>query len=857
MHISKQSAVILLAGILMAIGCSQGEAVVAPAVDASREVISSESSNHQLLGLYTFACDPASGAVDAVPLRESELHLNALTLLEPPPLVLLTIEGKPIFNGNILDVNIGLRNPYIALNQYTGFDVCGIVFTHGSLSGFADPDIVMAGAGDTRLLNADGYTRWWNPSEFPHGDTIFNYTNGLLGTPAENADFNCTINGYKYFADGLGKDDPLSVLGPADRGVFSVGMKNVRHYKIDLSGGLIFNYAVDACWKKPTGTPPYQVPDDFPPDANRPEAWNMRVTEVENNLFCDDVPGLRGGELKIIVEIWDHFNAGENEVYAESLAGLPLTQALNPVGGGEGFSTYELDFTGVNLTRNGDAELNIAVQSGLSGYGGLLPGKSQCVYFQHKFNIRKPLGWARTWGGESGARCEGVATDDAGNIYVTGDFDDVVDFDPGPGVDLQGATDGVYIYLSKFAGDGQFLWARSWGSTGPTQNRGCGVTADDFGNAYVTGCFRGTIDFDPGPGVDEHEGSGVGEIFLSKFNPDGDFQWARTWGGINGFFEGDGGNAVSTDGSNSIYVTGGFGGNSDFDPGPDVDQHISNGNGDTFLSKFDMAGQFQWARTWGGSGSETGWGVDVDDLGNAYVTGDFWDKVDFDPGPGVDEHTSNGDYDIFLSKFDSNGVYEWGRTWGSPHDDYFAEDYGYAVASDSSGGEYVTGGFGGIVDFDPGPGIDEHISTGETDSFVSKFDTDGVFKWARTWGGKEDDYGLAVAPASTGDISISGCFSELVDFDPGPGSCLYLSYGKYDVYLSKFDTDGEFQWSRAWGGLADDIGQHIAVDGYGNSFINGDFGGTVDFDPGPGVDEHMADGYKDAFLSKFPPDGNW
>ena len=107
------------------------------------------------------------------------------------------------------------------------------LITSGNQSGYEDPDIVMAGEGDTRLLNPDGYTRWWNPAEFPvNNGTIFSYTDGLLGAPYSTGGFNCTLNAYKYYCDDLDDpDDPLSDVDPQGRGVFSAGQKNVRHFR--------------------------------------------------------------------------------------------------------------------------------------------------------------------------------------------------------------------------------------------------------------------------------------------------------------------------------------------------------------------------------------------------------------------------------------------------------------------------------------------------------------------------------------------------------------------------------------------------------------------------------------------------
>jgi hypothetical protein len=101
-----------------------------------------------------------------------------------------------------------------------------------------------------------------------------------------------------------------------------------------------------------------------------------------------------------------------------------------------------------------------------------------------------------------------------------------------------------------------------------------------------------------------------------------------------------------------------------------------------------------------------------------------------------------------------------------------------------------------------------------------------------------------------------------VDFDPGPGEDNHTSNGSpsWDAFLSKFDPNGNFVWARTWGGSDNwdgDEGYGVAADGSGNAFVTGYFNETVDFDPGPGVDNHTSNGGWDVFLSKFPPDGNW
>jgi hypothetical protein len=311
---------------------------------------------------------------------------------------------------------------------------------------------------------------------------------------------------------------------------------------------------------------------------------------------------------------------------------------------------------------------------------------------------------------------------------------------------------------------------------------------DSSGNAYVTGYFSGTADFDPGAGEDSRDSSGSADIFLSGIDSDGNYIWANTWGGIDA----DQGYGVAVYGTGDVYVTGSFSGTADFDPGTIVDSRDSNGSTDVFLSKFDSSGNYLFADTWGGSAADQGNGVAVDTSGNVFVTGGFsWSwtgGVDFDPGAGDDTRTSNGSYDIFLSKFDSAGNYFWADTWGGG-----GSDTGNGVALDSLGNVFVTGGFSwswfGDVDFDPGTGADNRASEGSYDVYLSKFDSAGSYLWANTWGGNGSDQGYGVAVDVPGNTYVTGMYAETVDFDPGSVVDSHTSNGGSDAFLSKFEPE--------------------------------------------------------------------
>ncbi|MFH1514519.1 MAG: SBBP repeat-containing protein [bacterium] len=395
-------------------------------------------------------------------------------------------------------------------------------------------------------------------------------------------------------------------------------------------------------------------------------------------------------------------------------------------------------------------------------------------------------------------------------------------------------------------------WARTWGGASIGEEKGEDVVTDASGNIYVTGIFYETVDFEPGPGEAYHTSNGNADAYLSKFDTDGNFVWVRTWGGP----EFDLGKSIDIDDSGNIYVTGFYLATVDFDPGPGIEEYTSNGEEDIYLSRFDSNGNFVWTNTWGGLGRDSGQDVTIDGSGNVFITGAFRDAVDFDPGPGEDWHYVHDYQDVFLSKFGSDGYFHWARTWGTDKVSA-SSDYAYGVATDSSGNIYVTGSFNETVDFDPGPGIDEHTTNGSADIFLSRFDSNGNFVWARTWGGLSYELGLSVATDGSGNIYVTGYYEETVDFDPGSGEEWHTSNGARDIYLSKFNSSGNFIWVRTWGGTETDMGNDVVTDNLGNIYVTGRFRDVVDFDPGPGEDEHISNGSLDNFLSRFNSNGGF
>lgn len=333
---------------------------------------------------------------------------------------------------------------------------------------------------------------------------------------------------------------------------------------------------------------------------------------------------------------------------------------------------------------------------------------------------------------------------------------------------------------------------------------------------------------------------------------DGDLAWARSFGQSLD----DVGYDVFVDAAGNVYATGYFQGTVDFDPAPGSTANLTSaGNNDIFLTKLDPSGNLVWARSFGGFFDDIGWGVFVDRTGNVYTTGYFQGaNIDFDPGPGTALLSSTGSADIFISKLDSDGNFIGAWAMGGT-----SFDYGFGIFVDDSGNIYTIGYFRNTVDFDPGAGTTTLTSAGVQDIFISKLTGAGVFAWARRIGGTGDDEGLGISLYAGGHLYLTGWFQGTVDFDPGPGTTSLTSAGSFDIFVSKLDSDGNFVWARGMGGISDDRGQAVAVDGAGNVYTTGWFSGSADFDPGPGTFPLVSSGgiVSDIFVSKLDGSGNF
>jgi hypothetical protein len=227
---------ILLISIVLPVvtGCSGNNPTSPdPAVQQPALVQNQDVKGRNLLGLWQVAIDLNNSTVDMIPLRESEAHLNILAFLEMEILTGFNVDistlAIDIVNGTI-DADVIISHPLPGYTEYTLFDVRGIIITDGSATGLSiDDSIVYPGPEESRLVNADGYTRWWNPREF-QGWGLLCYIDGLLGAKDSFAHFGSKINGFKYFGDGLGLND--EVMKPVFLHQVRTGCFGLFHFQL-------------------------------------------------------------------------------------------------------------------------------------------------------------------------------------------------------------------------------------------------------------------------------------------------------------------------------------------------------------------------------------------------------------------------------------------------------------------------------------------------------------------------------------------------------------------------------------------------------------------------------------------------
>lgn len=418
-----------------------------------------------------------------------------------------------------------------------------------------------------------------------------------------------------------------------------------------------------------------------------------------------------------------------------------------------------------------------------------------------------------------------------------------------------------YYHLALFILFGIYSNAQTptldWAGQIPVDNYGYSqaITTDANGNVYTVGYFDGSADFDPGTGSLFYSAIGSSDVaFIQKLNSSGNLVWAKFIDGSSDVQALD----VALDANGNIHVTGSFKGSADFDPGTGTSiWSASSGNSsyDPFILKLDANGDYLWARFPLTSVEDVeANAIAVEANGDVYITGYYRGQASYEIGINPNFAVSNGNSDVFIFKFDSFGNPTNAKFFGGP-----GWDFGTSINANGNGQIYAVGHTSGTVDFDPGAGVYDLTSSGQSAVYVLKLDNWGNFVWAKNLtGSTAQDYtnwSSSVIDESE-NVYITGKHKGTIDFDPNAGVVELTSPGQGAIFVEKIDSNGNLVWANSFGSGSENASS-IDIDINGATYITGEYEGTVDFDPSGTTFDLTSEGLTDIFVQKLDGNGNF
>ena len=376
-------------------------------------------------------------------------------------------------------------------------------------------------------------------------------------------------------------------------------------------------------------------------------------------------------------------------------------------------------------------------------------------------------------GGGSSDSGNGIAVDSTGNAYVTGTTISS-DYPVTSGAYTTGQIGDYDVCITKLNANGNGLvYSTFFG--GDSSDSGNGIAVDSAGNAYVTG-ITASSDYPVTSGAYTTFQNGGYDVCITKLNASGDDLFYSTYFGGAG---NDLGNGIAVDSAGNAYISGTTY-SSDFPVTDGAYDTIQNGSGDAFVMKLNAGGAALLYSTFlGGSSDDSGFGIAIDNSGNAYVTGDTYSS-EYPVTNGAYDSSQNGMNDVFVTKLNAGGAALLYSTFTGGH----SSDWGNGIAVDSAGNAYVTG-YTESSDYPVTNGAYDSSQNGDFDVFVTKLNTGGATLLYSTFlGGHNDDRGCGIAVDSAGNAYVTG-ETKSTDYPVTSGAYNSSQNGVFDVFVTK------------------------------------------------------------------------
>ncbi len=442
--------------------------------------------------------------------------------------------------------------------------------------------------------------------------------------------------------------------------------------------------------------------------------------------------------------------------------------------------------------------------------------------------------------------------DDSGQVYVTGNFNKTIDFNR-MGLPVEksalvpvGFNSYSDIFLAKYSQNGNLLWIRTAGDSINSEQSNS-ITLDDSLNIYITGGFTGVLDFDTTDNIDSliSDSSIHQDLFFAKFNSAGKLIWQKR---IGNWFP-DRGTSVQTNSKGELYLGGQFTLDVDFDTGDS--SFVLNASGssqDGFMVHYDQSGDFIQGGDIGGGFHDGVADLNIDNSDNIIITGGFRSTVDFDITDSISTLTSSRFSDFYLAKYNDSLKLSWATQFSGT---YFNGPK--AISHDKSNNIYLAGYFGDTLFFF-NQDTSFLVSHGEFDSFVAKFNPNGILQWTKAFNCQKNSEINGIYVNEPDLVYVTGAFEDSLSFFPDTNQNKLFSNGFYDGFISVLDSGGTLVTNYTFGGEELDRAQQLSITNKGIMYLTGGMEKSVDFDFGTNEYVLTTAGItsgRDFFLAKY------
>ncbi|MCZ2248749.1 MAG: T9SS type A sorting domain-containing protein [Bacteroidia bacterium] len=349
-------------------------------------------------------------------------------------------------------------------------------------------------------------------------------------------------------------------------------------------------------------------------------------------------------------------------------------------------------------------------------------------------------------------------------------------------------------------------WEAASGAGGIFSEEGTAIATSASGTSTIVGFFSSPI-----CAFDSINLTNISftDIFIARYNQSNNVVWAK---GVGGLGE-ERATSVAMDNAENVYVVGYFNSTTLVF---DTITLTNIGGYDMFIAKYNSAGGIVWAKNIGGTSADYANSITVDNYGRCLITGYFHSpSVNFGSTTLLNPNASLGGYGYFVTRLNQQGNVEWAKTADG------SKVAGNSIATDNSGGIFVSGAFMGNVIFDS----ISKSSNGSKDVFVAKLDTMGNIVWVNTFGGTNEEVSNAVCIDGNSNCILTGYFKSYTII---VGSTTLTNSGipDGDVFIVKYDNAGNTLWAKKAMNYSNDMGLAIVADASGNSYTSGYYNGS-------------------------------